>query len=124
MRASRLPQAWRSGQGQGAGGFGRPKKGQVWLWTLVFPNWSKYRRNSRTWAPLHMGRESGGRWFLRYWQKVFQSLLFWFSYRLGVVAPAAVDAEAAAAAAAAVAVLSVVVVVGIGVLVLVLMVVL
>jgi hypothetical protein len=33
-----------------------------------------------------MGSESGGLWFLRYWQKVFQSRRFWFSYRLGVVA--------------------------------------
>ncbi|KAA8548819.1 hypothetical protein F0562_000503 [Nyssa sinensis] len=48
MRASRLPQACRRGHGQGAGGLGWPKKGQSWVWTLVLPNWSRYRRNSRT----------------------------------------------------------------------------
>ncbi|KAJ6795264.1 putative protein of unknown function (DUF640) domain family protein [Iris pallida] len=41
MRASRLPQAWRSGHGHGAGGLGWPKKGHMWLWTLVLPNWSR-----------------------------------------------------------------------------------
>ncbi|CAL5416475.1 unnamed protein product [Camellia sinensis] len=85
MRASRLPQAWRRGQGQGAGGLGWPKKGQSWVWTLVLPNWSRYRRNSRTWAPLQRERESGGRWLRRYCPKVFQSRRFWFSYRLRVV---------------------------------------
>ena len=52
------------------------------VWTLVLPNWSRYLRNSRTWAPLHRERESGGRWFFRYCPKVFQSRRFWFSYRL------------------------------------------
>jgi len=85
MRASRLPQAWRSGQGQGAGGLGSPKKGHVGLCTLVFPNWSRYCRNSSTWAPPHTAIDSGGRWFRRYWQNVFQSRRFWFSYLLGVV---------------------------------------
>lgn len=33
-----------------------------------------------------MGRLNGGLWFRRYWQNVFQSLRFWLSYRLGVVA--------------------------------------
>ncbi|PON41540.1 hypothetical protein PanWU01x14_288940, partial [Parasponia andersonii] len=61
---------------------GWPKKGQSCVWTLVFPNWSRYRRNSSTWAPLHRDRESGGRWFRRYCPNVFQSRRFWFSYRL------------------------------------------
>lgn len=51
--------------------------------TFVFPNWSRYLRNSNTCAPLHLDRDSGGLWFLKYCPKVFQSLRFWFSYLLG-----------------------------------------
>lgn len=51
------------------------------------PNWSRYLRNSRTWAPLQRERESGGRWLRRYCPKVFQSLLFWFSYLLSWLVP-------------------------------------
>lgn len=82
MRASRLPQACLSGQAQGAGGSGCPKKTHPCKWTLVFPNWSRYRRNSITWLQLQWDIGTAGLWFFKYCKKVFQSLLFWDSYRL------------------------------------------
>ncbi|THU63306.1 hypothetical protein C4D60_Mb01t14390 [Musa balbisiana] len=60
MRASREPQAWRRGHGHGEGGLGWPKKGHMGVWTFVLPNWSRYRRNSSTCAPLHRDSDSGG----------------------------------------------------------------
>ena len=59
-------------------------------WTLVFPNWSKYFKNSITCAPLHRANVNGGLWFFRYCKNVFQSRRFWDSYRLGGAAAAAV----------------------------------
>jgi len=82
MRASRLPQACFRGQVQGPGGSTWPKKRHPWACTLVFPNWSKYLRKSRTWLELHCESATGGLWFLKYCPKVFQSLLFWDSYLL------------------------------------------
>ncbi|KAK2983940.1 hypothetical protein RJ640_005806 [Escallonia rubra] len=52
MRASRLPQTWWKGQGQGAGGEGWSKKGQGWAWTTV--SWIKPR------APNGFGRRGCG----------------------------------------------------------------
>ncbi|KAK2978718.1 hypothetical protein RJ640_004241 [Escallonia rubra] len=52
MRASRLPQTWRRGQGQGAREEGWPKKGHGWAWTTV--SWIKPR------APNGFGRRGCG----------------------------------------------------------------
>lgn len=48
----------------------------VVTWTLVFPNWSRYLRNSSTCDPLHSVSVRGGLWFLRYCRNVFQSRRF------------------------------------------------
>ena len=82
IRASRLPHACRSGQVQGAGGSGCPKKTHPCKWTLVFPNWSRYLMNSTTWLQLHCDSATGGVWFFRYCPNVFQSRFFCDSYRL------------------------------------------
>jgi hypothetical protein len=66
-----------------------PKKGHAGEeCTLVLPNWSRYRRNSSTCAPLHRDSSSGGRWLRRYCPNVCQSRRFCDSYRLGFAADA------------------------------------
>ena len=82
MSASRLPHACLSGQAHGAGGFWWPKNGHPVVWTLVFPNRSKYLKKSSTWFLLHPPRVTGGSRFRRYCKKVFQSRRFFDSYRL------------------------------------------
>ena len=82
MSASRLPDECLSGQVHGSGDYGLPKNGHAVRWTMIFPNWSKYLKNSATWFSLHSARVTGGSRFRRYCKKVFQSRRFCDSYRL------------------------------------------